>query len=58
MKMSPVLSFLTAALLSLPGSSLILAAEKAEPGLTAEYYSFDDAIEDFPMIPAGKKAVI
>jgi len=55
----PVLCFLTS--ISLLGSNqfaIAAAAEKAEPGLTAEYFSFDDAIEDFPTIPAGKKSVI
>jgi hypothetical protein len=56
MKTLPVLCFLTG--LSLLGFNQIRAAEKAEPGLLAEYFSFDDAIEDFPAIPAGKKPVL
>ena len=40
------------------GSSPIFAAEKAEPGLLAEYFSFDDSLEDFPTIGAAKKPVL
>ncbi|MGO8678104.1 MAG: PA14 domain-containing protein [Limisphaerales bacterium] len=34
------------------------AADKTQPGLQAEFFAFDNEIEDFPAIPAGKKPTV
>jgi hypothetical protein len=34
------------------------AAQGLQPGLTAEIYGFDNELEDFPAIPAGKKPTV
>ena len=58
--MKTIVPFLTAvSLLSFNQlASAAPAAEKAEPGLLAEYFSLDDSIEDFPTIGADKKPVV
>jgi hypothetical protein len=34
------------------------AAEQPQPGLLGEYYSFDNAVEDFPAITAAQKPIL
>ena len=60
MRTTAIVPFLTATLL-LGAHQLFAApapAEKAEPGLLAEYFSLDDSIEDFPTVPASKKPTL